>query len=97
MDKEFLKTHLQTIAVMLAMIPLEELEAYVTENSRHLSMYDALGPMLDPTDYRDALYGGRRDDAGHQLSIVQELLHARQAIEKREQFVRKAQGAKRNE
>ena len=92
MDKEFLKNHLATIAVMLAMIPLDELESYVKDNSHHLAMYDALGPMLDPTDYKDAIFGGRRDDAHAQLVIVQKLLDARRAIEKREEFVRKVQG-----
>lgn len=88
MDKEFLQNQLRTIVYMLALIPLEEFEAYMKDIHHGMDMYDAVGSMLDPTTYRDNMYNGRREDADFQNAMSDKLLEVRRIIEKREAFVK---------
>ncbi len=75
---------LASISMLLATIDLDELGRHVTECKRSLSQWDSVGPIIDPTAYRDSLHSGRRNDAKNQLAIAQALLTARKAIVKRE-------------
>lgn len=88
MPEDFLPEHLATIARMLALIPMQQLDEYVNKHHLQLGYYDAVGPILQPTEYRDVLQNGRYDDARHQLKIVDALLTVRKLIEEREGFVR---------
>jgi hypothetical protein len=81
MEQEFIEMMLRQAIQMLHMIEVADLEEYVSSISKNNSMYDAIGPILDPTEYRDTLHSGRRESARMQLQITQKLLEVRQLIE----------------
>lgn len=89
MDPDLIMSMLRSAATGLAIIPLADLEAYVDQCAANNYRSESLGPIIDPTAYRDALYDGCLDDARNQLEIARHLLAARRAIEKREQGVRR--------
>lgn len=86
-EMPFLTQYLAMIARTLAMVPTQQLSDYVDKCHIDLSYADAVGPILEPTGYRDALQSGQLDDARNQLEIVDALLTVRMMIDKREAFV----------
>lgn len=81
MDQEFIEMMLRQAIQMLHMIEVADLEGYVSSVSKNNSTYDAIGPILDPTEYRDTLHSGKRDRVRTQLQIAQKLLEVRQLVE----------------
>lgn len=81
MEKEFIEMVLRQAIQMLHMVEVADLEEYVSSISKNNSMYDAIGPILDPTEYRDTLHSGKRDRVRTQLQITQKLLEVRQLVE----------------
>jgi hypothetical protein len=66
---------------LLQLLPRVELEAYVESISRNNSIYDSVGPIFDPTEYRQTLHSGRRESARVQLEITRHLMEARKLID----------------
>ena len=81
MEQEFIEMMLRQAIQAVHWIELADLEEYVSSISKNNSVYDAIGPILDPTEYRDTLHSGRRDRARTQLEITRKLLEVRQMIE----------------
>ncbi len=81
MNDSFIQSHLHNIAGMLAFIETADLERYVQSVSRNNSLYDAMGPILDPTEYRDTLHGGKHESAAIQLQIARKMLEIRQLMD----------------
>lgn len=81
MDPETLKATLLTITIMLHSIETTDLEAYVNSVATNNATYDTIGPIVDPTAYRDMLHSGRRDNLRVQLEITRKLLEARRLID----------------
>jgi len=79
---------LQGVGKTLAMIDTSELEAHITEHRLHLEHWTGIGPLLDPTQYREAIKSGKHQDAVLQLEICEALLVARKAIDVREGYIR---------
>jgi hypothetical protein len=75
-DWEYLPL-LQQAARFLAMIPLEDFERYVVDGQKELSIADSMGPLLDPTGWRQAHNDGSFEEAKRQQGIVEHLLAAR--------------------
>lgn len=80
-DREVMQGMLRSVVGLMHMIPTEEIEAYIEGVSANNSMYDAVGPILDPTDYRDNLHSGKRDNMRVELQIVKKMLEIRRLIE----------------
>jgi hypothetical protein len=81
MEQEFIEMMLRQAIQALVFIELADLEEYVKGISKNNSIYDAVGPILDPTEYRDTLHSGRRDRARTHLQITQKLLEVRRLID----------------
>lgn len=81
MEQEFIEMMLRQAIQMLHMIEVADLEGYVSSISKNNSLYDVMGPILDPTEYRDTLHSGKRDRARTQLQITQKLLEVRRMVE----------------
>jgi len=88
MDIDRIILQLRSVGTMLIMIDTDELEKHVIYHRRHIEHWTGIGPLLDPTQYRDAIKSGKQQDAILQLEIVEALLKARQAIDKRETYAR---------
>jgi hypothetical protein len=80
MEQEFIEMMLQQAVQALHWIEVADLEEYVSSISKNNSIYDAVGPIQDPTEYRDTLHSGKRDRVRTQLQITQHLLQARRLI-----------------
>jgi hypothetical protein len=81
MEQEFIEMMLRQAIQALHFIEVADLEEYVSSISKNNSVYDAIGPILDPTEYRDTLHSGKRDRARTQLEITRKLLEVRQMID----------------
>lgn len=81
MDQEFIEMMLRQAIQALHFIEVADLEKYVSSIGENNSIYDAIGPILDPTEYRDTLHSGKRDRARTQLQITRKLLEVRQLVE----------------
>ena len=79
----------------LGLIPVDKLEEYVTNCRDDISRADSLGPIMDPTGYRDALQSGAYEDARLQLKIVEKLLEAVKMGVQRDNFVQQMGQKKR--
>ncbi len=77
---------LASCARVLTFIETDELERYTEAHQDSLSMWGTMGPMLEPTAYRDSLISGKAEDAKYLLAIAEALLLVRQAIDAREAF-----------
>lgn len=75
---------LLNIVRQIAIVPTEELEAHIERSADSLSRAHAMGPILDPTAYRNTLYGGGFDAAENHLKMVKHLLSIRKLIDERE-------------
>lgn len=73
---------LRTIARELLLLEVEDLEASHKAGTRHINNIDGLGPILHPTEYRNALESGQIENAKLQNELVSHLLEARRVIEK---------------
>lgn len=93
-DDEMMVEVLQSIARMIAMLPADELRAHVEKCRNSINRAHSIGHIVDPTAYRNAMWDGTIDDAGHQLEIAEAILKARVAIDKREAFVAEIQKKK---
>lgn len=80
-DKDVMQSMLRSVVGLMHMIPTEEIEEYIEGVSANNSMYDAVGPILDPTDYRNNLHSGKRDNMRVELQIVRKMLEIRKLIE----------------
>jgi len=80
-DKELIQSILNTSARVLHAIEIADLEAYIEGVSLNNSTYDALGPMLDPTDYRKNLHSGRIDNLKVELQIARKMLEVRKLLD----------------
>lgn len=81
MEQEFIEMMLRQAIQSLLYAEIADLEEYVSSISKNNSMYDTIGPILDPTEYRDTLHSGKRDRVRTQLQITQKLLEVRQMLE----------------
>jgi hypothetical protein len=81
MDKELIQSILNTSARVLHAVEIADLEQYIEAVSLNNSTYDALGPMLDPTDYRKNLQSGRLDNLRVELQIARKLLEVRKLLD----------------
>ena len=81
MDKEEIQSVLRGFVGMLSLIEVADLEKYVSDVSRNNSVYDAVGPLVDPTEYRQTLTSGRRDQVRVQLEIAKHCLEIRKLFE----------------
>lgn len=81
-DREVMQGMLRQIVGLMHMIPTSAIEEYIAEVSANNNMYDAIGPMLDPTEYRKTLHSGKRDNLRVELEIVHKLLDIRKLINK---------------
>lgn len=77
---------LVSVSRLLTLIDTYDLQAHVEDCKRSLSRASSIGPLLDPTGYRNAMQTGQMEDAKHQLAIAESLLAARQAIDAREDY-----------
>ena len=75
---------LRQVASMLAMIPLDELEAHHKECADSVNRFSELAPILNPIAWFAMNQNGELDNAEYQNKIVEHLLAARREIEKRE-------------
>lgn len=80
LDREIMQGMLRQIVGLLHMIPTADIEEYIKGVSANNSMYDAVGPILDPTDYRKTLHSGKRDNLRVELQITEKLLEIRKLI-----------------
>ncbi len=80
-DQEVIKGVLLSVVSTLHMIELEDIEEYVKDIQNNNAMYDTLGPILDPTEYRSTLHSGRRSNVKTELEIAQKLLEIRRLID----------------
>lgn len=80
-DREIMQGMLRQIVGLLHMIPTEDMEEYVQGVSANNSLYDAVGAILDPTDYRDTLHSGKRDNVRVELQIAEKLVEIRKLID----------------
>ncbi len=87
-EPKLIEHMLRSAAIVLGMIPLDDLEDYFLECSASSDRANSLGPILDPTAYWKSITDGTLEDADRQLEIAKHLLAARKAIEKREQAVK---------
>ena len=81
MEQEFIEMMLRQAIQSLIYVELADLEEYVSSIGKNNNMYDTIGPILDPTEYRDTLHSGERDRVRTQLQITQKLLEVRQMLE----------------
>lgn len=81
MDTEELQTVLREFVGMLSLISIDDLEKHVNDVARNNNMYDTVGPIFDPTAYRNTLASGRRDHARVQLEIAKHCLEIRKLFD----------------
>lgn len=81
MDDEIIQSILKTSVGMIHAIDLADLEAYIDRVSANNATYDTLGPILDPTAYREKLYSGQRDALRTELEIARKLLEIRKLVD----------------
>jgi hypothetical protein len=79
-DREIMQGMLRQVVGLMHMISIEDMEAYIEGISENNNMYDAVGPMLDPTEYRKTLHSGKRDNMRVELQIVKKMLDIRKLI-----------------
>jgi hypothetical protein len=79
-DREIMQGMLRQVVGLMHMIPIEDIEEYIKGVSANNNMYDAIGPILDPTDYRKNLHSGKRDNMRVELKIVEKMLEIRKLI-----------------
>lgn len=71
-------------SLALGHIDLEKMRQHIQYSRESRSYFDSMGPILDPTKYRQMQSDGSLEDAKLQGEIAAALLAAREAIEKRE-------------
>lgn len=81
MDKDLIQNFLNTSARVLHAIEVADLEAYIAEASRNNDLYDSIGPIVDPTRYRNDLHSGRRDQLRVELEIARKQLEIRKLLD----------------
>lgn len=82
MDKKELEAVLRGFVGMLSLISIDDLETHINDVARNNEIYDAAGPIFNPTEYRNTLASGRRDNARTQLEIVRHCLEIRKLFDK---------------
>lgn len=80
MNDEMVRDSLKTVVQLLAFLNTADIEDYVNNVSHNNSMYDAVGAILDPTEYRNTLQSGKRNAARMELDLVRKLLEVRRAV-----------------
>lgn len=78
--QELHKIILQGVIHQISIIPLEDFEDAVKQDAHSLSMNDALGVMIDPTGYRDALQSGELEFIRVQAEIMVKMRDIRKLI-----------------
>ena len=77
MNDEFMQGIMQNVVGMLHMIETDDMDAYLKRVSHNNSLYDTMGPITDPTEWRLSSHNGKRESARIQLQIAQKLLEIR--------------------
>ncbi len=80
-DKELIQSLLNTSARVLHAVEVADLEDYIKEVSRNNSMYETVGPILDPTNFNKNLHGGRLDNLRTELEIARTQLENRRLLD----------------
>ncbi len=81
MNHELIEVFLRNATLSLSALTTEDIEGYINAISRNNSLYDAMGPIVDPTEYRSALHSGRINSARVQLDIARKLLDIRRLMD----------------
>lgn len=84
MDSDMLKEFLNNLVRQIAFIPTDVLEAYLHEYHSHIQHAHSVGPILDPTGYRNALHGHEFENAERQLKMTEHILEIRKLIDEHE-------------
>jgi len=81
-DTQATRAFMQMILQQLVLVSADDLKVALDEAASSQSIWDAVGPILEPTRYRDMLYNGTFDHATVQADIVRHLIAIRELIDK---------------
>lgn len=74
MSRDDIIQHLRSIVMMCAIIPHDDLQAHVDACRESKAVWDAIGFVHNPTDYRDYLFSDGDKRAKIQLEITELIL-----------------------
>ena len=81
MDKEGTQEFMQNIVRQIAYLDLETMKAMNAEANHSRQMWDGIGALLHPSEYRDSMYDGAMKHGAAQENIVDHLIAIRELID----------------
>lgn len=76
-EKKMLQMFLLGIVQQIGLLDVKQLKEHLSEARNSMSRVDSIGPILDPTGYRNSLQDGSFERARIQIEILDHLLAIR--------------------
>lgn len=87
-ERDMLQMFLLNIVQQVGLLDIEQLKQHISQARLSLSRADSIGPILDPTGWRNASQDGAFDRARIQVEILEHLLAIRLLGEKHDGSIR---------